>query len=204
MKLRDFRPVLLTLFLCVALMFSIFPAAHTSAQVAPLEPNLTRLSPLTTPAATLEAVVPSTNATNAPDLPAFALELAKQALALAIQWGLPVIILTIILDGAARIFPPLTPFRSAILAWIQQKLDEWAHDQAKRAVLASGQLYRVKLEALTRDRIMVPEDTITTLKDARFNNVVNELVGRRVAPNENAARLIEGAVGELKSAGVNP
>jgi hypothetical protein len=135
--------------------------------------------------------------------------IAADAAVTAVNFGLPVLLLGAGFDAISRLLPPLTPFRALVLGWINAKLEEWAHQQARRSVLAHGQVYKDTARELAqklREHGASPDDLdVLRLKGVRNENVLNELLGRGIAKDDyTAKRLIEGAVGELKAEGVNP
>jgi hypothetical protein len=121
------------------------------------------------------------------------------------QAGIPALLVAWVLDFLVKLIPPLKPFRDAVYTFITTKIDQWAAQQARRAVLAHGQVFKNELAEMQNLRLNVPDNEIQRLKNERYDAVLNELIGRGVAKNvHHAARLLEGAIGELKAEKVNP
>lgn len=101
-----------------------------------------------------------------------------------------------VVDLFCRLLPPLRPFRDLLVQWLLNFIEQAKQQRAERVVLQVGQEYKAKVAAAP--------DKAKLLRQERAANAVELLEQRGIASGDEARRLIESAVGRLKSEGVNP
>lgn len=101
-----------------------------------------------------------------------------------------------VVDLFCRLLPPLRPFRDLLVQWLMNLVEGAKQKRAERVVLQVGQEYKAKVASAP--------DKARLLKQERATSAVELLEQRGIASGEEARRLIESAVGRLKSEGVNP
>lgn len=118
--------------------------------------------------------------------------------------AVPVALVTLLVERLTQWIPALRPWRELIKQWLLKQIESMRLERAKTAVLAAGQEHRAALKTAAELGQAFTYTETKRLKDQRYNTALSLLENSGAATGAAAKTLIEAAVGDLRSKGINP